>query len=254
MISVALALAILGLMIGSFAGVVAYRIGQGESWITGRSHCESCGVQVATRDNLPVLSWLLLGGRCRSCDAGIPIRYPLLEGALGLAFAAIYLDLRGDGTGEVVIGCVFAALLAIVTLTDLERRIIPNAVVGFGVLVGIGLLAAFDPSDLPEHLIAAAIGGGILFGVALAYPRGMGMGDVKLTAMMGVFLGSAVAPAMLIGFASGAGYGVVLIARHGPEARKRQVPFGPFLALGGVIALLVGPEIVDWYTDSFFSG
>ena len=113
-------------------------------------------------------------------------------------------------------------------------------------------MAATDPDSLPENLAAAAIAGGLLFGVALAYPRGMGMGDVKLVAMMGLYLGRAVAPAVLIGFLVGAVVGVAMIARHGAQARKRAIPFGPFLALGGVIGLWFGDEIVDWYLDEFF--
>ena len=252
MLAIALLLALLGLMIGSFAGVVAYRTGTGESWVTGRSHCDRCGASVAAYDNVPVFSWLVLGGRCRTCGDRIPARYPLIEASLGVSFAAVYLVLRDDGSGEVALGCLFATLLAVITLTDLERRIIPNMVVGFGALAGIALAIAVDAGSLPERLIAATAGGGFLLVVAFAYPRGMGMGDVKLTGMMGIFLGSSIAPALLIGFASGSVLGLGLIARHGAEARRRAVPFGPFLALGGIVGLLVGPEIVDWYTSSFF--
>jgi leader peptidase (prepilin peptidase)/N-methyltransferase len=106
--------------------------------------------------------------------------------------------------------------------------------------------------DLPERLVAGAVAGGILFIVALAYPRGMGMGDVKLVAMLGLYLGRAVAPAVLIGLLAGAAVGGVMIARHGAAARKQAIPFGPFLALGGVVGLWAGDEIVDWYLDEFF--
>lgn len=253
MIAVALALGVLGLLIGSFAGVVAERLPRGESPLGGRSHCDSCGAQVAAYDNVPVLSWMLLRGRCRACAEPIAGRYPLSEAAVGVTFAALYLIADGD-VARVVLGCVLASLLAVITLTDLEQRIIPNVVVAFGAATGLALAIVLDPSGLVERLISAAAAGGFLLIVALAYPRGMGMGDVKLVAMMGIYLGVAVAPGLLIGFASGAAFGVVLIARHGAEARKRQVPFGPFLALGGVVALLVGGDIVDWYTDTFFSG
>jgi leader peptidase (prepilin peptidase)/N-methyltransferase len=249
---VALALALLGLSIGSFAGVVAYRSGRDESWVTGRSHCDSCGARVSARDNIPVVSWVALGGRCRACGAPIPRRYPLIELATGASFLAAYLVLRDDGAGYVALGCIFASVLAVITLTDLDRRIIPNRVVAFGAIVGLALVAVVDTSALPDRLIAAAAGGGFLLLVALAYPRGMGMGDVKLTAMMGIYLGSSIAPALLIGFGSGSVLGVALILRHGSEGRRMKVPFGPFLALGGVLGLLVGPEIVDWYTSTFF--
>ena len=254
MLLIAIALALLGLAIGSFAGVVAYRTGQGESWVSGRSHCDGCGAQIAAYDNVPVLSWVLLRGRCRACGARIPARYPLIEAGLGATFAAMYLVLRDDGTGYVVLGCVLASVLAVITLTDLERRIIPNGVVAFGAVAGLAIVAAIDPGLLPESLIAAAAGGGFLLIAALAYPRGMGMGDVKLVAMMGIYLGSSIAPALLIGFATGSVLGVALMLRDGAEARRTAIPFGPFLALGGVLGMLIGPGIVDWYTGSFFGG
>jgi leader peptidase (prepilin peptidase)/N-methyltransferase len=241
-----------GAVIGSFLNVVAHRVPRGESLVSPGSRCPACGAPVKAYDNIPVVSWLLLRGRCRHCGEPIPIRYPLIEAALGISFGAIYLALRDQGTGEVVLGCTFAALLAVITLTDLERRIIPNAVVGAGTIAGIALVAIVDSGMLPEHLIAGAGAGGFLLIVALVYPRGMGMGDVKLAGMMGVYLGSAVIPALLIGFLSGSIFGLGLIAKHGSEARRSRVPFGPFLALGGVIAVLVGPEIVDWYTGTFF--
>jgi leader peptidase (prepilin peptidase) / N-methyltransferase len=145
-------------------------------------------------------------------------------------------------------------VLVTVTLTDLERRVIPNAVLLVAALVGAGIAAASDPGSLPERAAAAAGAGGFLFCVAFAYPRGMGMGDVKLVAVMGLYLGRAVAPALLIGFAAGALVGLVMIARQGSAARKRAIPFGPFLALGGIVGLWYGDAIVDWYLDTFFHG
>src|SRR5207253_9459796 len=133
----------------------------------------------------------------------------------------------------------------IITVTDLEQRVIPNKILAAGAVAALGIAAVSDPSSIPERLAAAAIAGGVLFLVALAYPRGLGMGDVKLVAVMGLFLGSAVAPAVLVGFATGAVVGVALIARHGAAARKRAVPFGPFLALGGLVGLWAGDEIVN---------
>ena len=133
----------------------------------------------------------------------------------------------------------------------IRDRLIPNAVVLAGSIAAIAIAAISEPSSLDTRAIAAAIAGGMLLLVVLAYPRGMGMGDVKLVAMMGLFLGRSIAPALLVGFAGGALVGGVLIARHGASARKQAVPFGPFLALGGVIGLWFGDDIVDWYLDSF---
>jgi leader peptidase (prepilin peptidase)/N-methyltransferase len=123
-----------------------------------------------------------------------------------------------------------------------------------GAAIAVAIVALNDPASLADRGIAAAAGGGFLFFVALAYPRGMGMGDVKLVAVMGLYLGRAVAPAMLIGFAAGAAVGLVVVARHGAAARKQALPFGPFLALGGIVALWFGDAILDWYLDSFFQG
>ena len=244
-------IAALGLVIGSFAAVVAHRVPIGESALTGRSRCDACGATIAAYDNVPVFSWLLLRGRCRHCGAAIPARYPLTEVAVAVGFAGCYLAFEDDGWAWVALGCVFIAMLATITLTDLEDRIIPNVVLGPTAVIGVALLALADVDELPPHLLAAAIAGGFLFVVAMLYPRGMGMGDVKLAAVMGLYLGRAVAPALLIGFAAGAIFGLGLIARHGSAARKMKVPFGPFLALGAVVALFAGDAIVDWYLDSF---
>ena len=241
-----------GMILGSFATVVAHRVPRGESIVMGRSRCPSCGATIAAYDNVPVLSWLMLRGQCRRCGERISPRYPLTELAMAALFAATVLILGTDDLGQLALGLALCALLVTVTLTDLERRVIPNPVLLVGALVGAGIAAASDPASLPERALAAAGAGGFLFCVALAYPRGMGMGDVKLVAVMGLYLGRAVAPALLVGFAAGALVGLVLIARQGASARKRAIPFGPFLALGGIIGLWYGDAIVDWYLDTFF--
>jgi len=240
-----------GLIFGSFATVVAHRIPRHESFVMGRSRCPECGATIAAYDNIPVISWLLLRGRCRHCAGAIPARYPLTELAMAVLFAATVLILGTDDGAELALGLVFCALLVIVTLTDLERRVIPNAVLVAGAWVAVAIVAATDPSDLGTRAIAAAAAGGFLFLVALIYPRGMGMGDVKLAAVMGLYLGGAVAPALLIGFAVGALVGLAIIARQGAGARKQAIPFGPFLALGGLIGLWYGNAIVDWYLATF---
>jgi len=243
-----------GLALGSFATVVAHRVPRGESITTGRSRCPSCDATIAAYDNVPVLSWLLLRGRCRRCGERIPARYPLTELAMAALFAATVLILGTDDAGELALGLALCALLVTITLTDLERRVIPNVVLLAGAVIGVAIAGLTDPGGLVERGIAAAGAGGFLLCVALAYPRGMGMGDVKLVAVMGLYLGRAVAPAVLIGFAAGALVGLVLIARRGAAARKQAVPFGPFLALGGVVGLWFGEAIVDWYVDTFFHG
>jgi leader peptidase (prepilin peptidase)/N-methyltransferase len=239
-----------GLMAGSFVTVVAHRVPRGESIVGPRSRCPTCGAQIAAYDNVPVLSWALLRGRARCCGEPISARYPLTELTLGALYAATVLVLWGDG-GEVALGLVFVTMLVAITLTDLERRIIPNKILLVAAVVGAAIAAVADPGSLPERAIAAAAAGGLLFLAALAYPRGMGLGDVKLAAAMGIFLGRNVAPAILVALLAGSLVGLAMIAREGAAARKRAIPFGPFLALGGVAGLLAGDQLVDWYLSTF---
>jgi leader peptidase (prepilin peptidase) / N-methyltransferase len=239
-----------GAVTGSFLSVVAHRVPRGESIVGPRSRCASCGTQIAAYDNIPIVSWLFLRGRCRHCGARISIRYPLIEVGTGVLFAVTALVFRGD-PAQLLLGLVFVATLAAITLTDFELRLIPNRVLIVSAVAGVALAAGLDPSSLPERAVAALAAGGLLFAVALAYPGGMGMGDVKLAAVMGLYLGRAVAPALLIGFAAGSLFGLALIVRHGAGARKQAVPFGPFLALGGVVGLLAGEQIVTWYLTTF---
>lgn len=239
-----------GLLIGSFLTVVAHRVPRRESVVGGRSHCPACGAQIAAYDNVPVLSWLLLRGHARCCGAPISPRYPLTELTAGALYAATAIVLWDDAA-ELALGLAFVTMLLAITLTDLERRIIPNRILLAGAIVGVAIAAVADTASLPERAIAAAAAGGLLLVVAFAYPRGMGLGDVKLAAVMGLYLGRSVGPALLIGFAAGALYGLALIALRGAAARKQAVPFGPFLALGGATALLAGEEMVDWYLGTF---
>lgn len=243
-----------GLVLGSFITVLAHRLPRGEAWAAGRSRCPECGAEIRARDNVPVFSWVVLRGRCRACGEPISARYPLTELGLAVLFALTVLILGTDDAGDLALGLVLCAVLVTITLTDLDLRVIPNKVVLAGAIAGLAIAAVSDPDSLPERLIAAGAAGGFLFVVALAYPRGMGMGDAKLVAMMGIYLGRSIAPALLIGLAAGALVGAVLIARHGSGARKQAVPFGPFLALGGIAGLWFGDDIVDWYDEQFLGG
>jgi leader peptidase (prepilin peptidase)/N-methyltransferase len=239
-----------GMIAGSFVGVVAHRVPGGRSIVGPRSECPSCGTQIAAYDNIPVISWVLLGGHCRSCDARIPARYPLIELALGAAFAATAVVLHDD-PAELALALVFVAMLGAIALTDLERRVIPNSILLAGAVLAVGMVAVTDPASLPERLAAAAGAGGFLLLFALVYPRGMGMGDVKLAGVMGLFLGASVGPALFVGIVLGALTGFALMLRHGAGARKQAVPFGPFLALGGVVGLLAGSQMIDAYLNAF---
>jgi leader peptidase (prepilin peptidase)/N-methyltransferase len=197
-----------------------------------------------------VVSWLVLRGRARCCGARISPRYPLTELGLGALYAATTIVLWDDAAG-VALGLVFVTMLLAVTLTDLERRIIPNRILAASVAIGVALAVALDPGSLPERAISAAAAGGLLFLAALAYPRGMGLGDVKLAAAMGFFLGRNVAPALFVALLAGSLVGLAMIARQGASARKQAIPFGPFLALGGVVGLLLGDQLVDLYLRTF---
>jgi leader peptidase (prepilin peptidase) / N-methyltransferase len=234
-----------GAAIGSFVNVLAYRLPRHESIVKPRSRCPSCETQIAGYDNIPVLSWLLLRGRCRHCDAPISVRYPLVEALTALLFVGVGLKIGLEDT-------LLPALALTVTLvaaaeTDLEHRIIPNRLMATSAVAAVVLWAIVDPGRLPENLIAGAAAGGLLLAAALAYPAGMGMGDVKLAGVMGLYLGASVAPALFVGFAAGAVLGIAIVAACGMSARKQGVPFGPFLALGGIVGLLYGPELLDWY-------
>lgn len=250
MVAIGVLVFVAGLAVGSFLNVVAWRMPQGRSIARPGSQCPSCGRPIAAYDNVPVLSWLFLRGRCRHCGEPISPRYPLVELGTACLFVATYV--RYPGGMWLWLGIAFVTMLVVVALTDIDHRIIPNKVLLPGAVAAVAITAGFDSSHLPEVLIAAAAAGGLLLLVTLAYPAGMGMGDVKLAAVMGLYLGRAVAPAMLAGFAAGSILGVALLIRRGAAARKQAVPFGPFLALGGLVGLYAGVAIVDWYTRTFF--
>jgi leader peptidase (prepilin peptidase) / N-methyltransferase len=242
--------AIGGLLIGSFLNVVAHRLPRGESLVRPRSRCPGCDTQLRAIDNVPVISWLLLRGRCHHCGASISARYPIVELLTGALYIAVVAS--QDDAVRIVLGLLLVTVLVPITMIDLELRIIPNVITGPAALAALVVIAALDTDFLPEALIAGAAGGGFFLVAAILYPRGMGMGDVKLAGMLGLYLGRAVAPAIFIALIAGVVVGAAVIARKGAkEGRKTAVPFGPFLALGGVIAFFAGADLVDAYLDTF---
>jgi leader peptidase (prepilin peptidase)/N-methyltransferase len=237
---------VLGATVGSFLNVVAYRLPRRESLVSPGSRCPGCGHAIKVYDNLPVLGWLLLRGRCRSCKSTISPRYPIVE-ALTAALA-VTVVLTKHSAAQITLGLVLIAVLVPVALIDLEHRIIPNKITLPAALAAVAIGAALDLHGVPEQLIAGAGAGGFLLFFAVAYPRGMGMGDVKLAAVLGLFLGWSVAVAVLAAVVLGTVVGGLVMARLGVEqGRKTAVPFGPFLAVGAVIALFAGPAIIHWY-------
>jgi leader peptidase (prepilin peptidase)/N-methyltransferase len=242
-------LAVLGAIIGSFLNVVIHRLPTGESLVSPGSRCPSCGKAIAPYDNVPVLSWILLQGRCRNCGARISPRYPAVELLTAAAFAAV-VAVRGFDN-DLVLELPFVACLIALAGIDLDHKLLPNKIVYPMAAYGLVATAIVDTDDLVEHLIAGAGAFAFLFIAVLAYPRGMGMGDVKLAGAMGLYLGLSIVPAMLIAFLTGTLVGLGIIAREGAQARKKAVPFGVFLALGGIVGVLAGPELIELYEDNF---
>jgi leader peptidase (prepilin peptidase)/N-methyltransferase len=245
--AVALA-AVGGLLVGSFLNVVVHRLPRGESLSRPRSRCPGCGTPIAP--NVPVLSWLLLRGRCRHCGARIAGRYPLVELVTAVLYVAVLL--AKDEAVHVALGLLLVTALVPIALIDLEHRLIPNRITLPAAIAAVAAGLALDIGFVPEQLIAGAAAGGFFLLAALAYPRGMGMGDVKLAGVLGLYLGRAVAPALFIALIAGVLVGALVIARKGAsEGRKTAVPFGPFLALGGLVSFFVGEGLVDAYLDRF---
>ena len=261
------ALFLFGLALGSFANVVIWRFPRGESLSHPGSHCPTCAAPISWRDNIPVLSWLLLHGRCRSCDAPIPIRYPVVE----LLSAALWV-LAGVlfGTSlQTVIGVFFFYLLLILSFIDLDLRRLPNGLVGllFGVgVVGVMVSQLTRFAALPllpmgsgllgEPVVFAGLGAlsasGVMLAIALGYERlrhvqGLGMGDIKLLAVMGLYLGPYALLALFLATILGAVYGVVSARIRGVSLGEGTMPFGPFLAAASIVIAAIGPGVWSWY-------
>ena len=234
------------LAIGSFLNVVASRLPAGGSLVYPGSACDGCGAEIKWYDNVPVVSFLVLRGRCRTCRTAIGWRHPAVEVVTGLVLAGCVLAF--GLTLEAAAAAVFAAALVVSSATDLEHRIIPNRVVLPATVAVVALRLVDHPSiEWPAAGLGAAL---FLFVAALAYPGGMGMGDVKLALLMGVALGRTVPVALFLGMVAALVPSIVLFARHGMKARKMKIPFGPFLALGGLVALFAGHALLDVYLST----
>jgi leader peptidase (prepilin peptidase)/N-methyltransferase len=240
---------VVGAVVGSFLNVVIHRLPRGESLVHPRSRCPACGTQIAEYDNVPIVSWLALRGRCRHCGEPISPRYPVVELLTALAFAAVVL-VRGLDD-DLILELPFVAALVALAGIDFDHKLLPNKIVYPLAAYGVIATLLVERDDLVEHLIAGAGAFAFLLAAVIAYPRGMGMGDVKLAGAMGLYLGASVIPALLVGFLSGSLVGIAILAREGAAARKKAIPFGVFLALGGIVGVLAGPELIDFYESNF---
>jgi leader peptidase (prepilin peptidase) / N-methyltransferase len=236
--------ALFGLVIGSFLNVVIHRVPRRESVAWPASHCPHCGEPIRPLDNVPLLSYLLLRGCCRNCKESISVRYPAVEAVTGFLFGVAAYEF---GVSLALLAAlVFILILIALAAIDLEHRLLPNAIVGPATLAGLALSVLADPGGWWKYPLSAVVMAGALLGLALVYPGGMGMGDVKMGGMLGAFLGPYAALAVFLGAMLGAIAGGLLMVT-GKVRWRSALPFGLFMALGGVISLFVGPELWELY-------
>ena len=247
---IALYVAVVGLIVGSYLNVVVYRLPLGLSTVYPRSRCPGCGSLIRARDNVPVLSFLLLRGRCRTCATPISWRYPLVEATTGMLFVACLL--RFGLTPATVTAVVFSCLMLVLALIDYDHMILPDRITLPGVAVGVASQLVAPLAGLWPAVIGAALGAGILLAVwglwlLVRREEGMGLGDVKMLALVGAFLGwPGVLVTLFFGALSGSIVGIALMRRGSVDMRSK-LPFGVFLALGGLVALFFGDALVAWY-------
>jgi len=235
------------LALGSFLNVVVARVPARRSILHPPSSCGSCGTEILWRDNVPLLSYALLHGRCRHCETRISPTYPLVEALTALLVMACFAV--WGLTAEAALAAGFCAVLVVLSVIDANERIVPNRIVVPAAVVALLAHTAIDPSL--AWLTWALIAAGGLFLVVLAYPKGLGMGDVKLALLLGAVLGSAVTVALMLGLFAALVPAAVLVSRHGASARKMGVPLVPFLSFGAIVALFFGDAILDAYLGVF---
>jgi leader peptidase (prepilin peptidase)/N-methyltransferase len=236
-----------GLAIGSFLNVVAARVPLHESIVKPGSHCMSCGHEIAWYDNVPLVSYVVLRGRCRHCGVRYGLRYPAVELAMGLLTVGCVWKFGLHA--EALVAVFFCAALLAISATDIEHLVVPNVIVLPAAAIVLAAQTVISPSF--EWALAAVAFAAFLFLVALVYPGGMGMGDVKLALLLGAMLGRNVVIAFAVAVLSAMVPAIWLITRHGSKARKMKIPFAPFLALGGVVALFAGKPLLDAYLSLF---
>ena len=231
------------LAFGSFVNVVAARVPLRRSVSKPRSSCTACGTEIAARDNIPIVSYLLLRGRCRNCGVRISPLYPAVEAVTAALVVACVLAF--DATAYAALASFFVIVLVTLSAADLRYRLVPNRIVIPSAVIVLVARSAIDPGV--EWLAAALGASAFLLVAALVHPKGLGMGDVKLALLLGAMLGVDVVVALMIGFLAALVPSLVLLVRHGSGARKMAIPLVPFLALGAVVALFGGDALLDWY-------
>jgi leader peptidase (prepilin peptidase)/N-methyltransferase len=246
-------LAALGLIVGSFLNVCIYRLPRRESVNWPGSHCTACNRTLSWYENIPIVSWLVLRGRCRTCGDRISVMYPLVEVVTSLLFVAGYVIY--GWTPMLAVRLAFACAMVVLFAIDLQHHLLPNLITVPGIVIGFGLSLILPPG-WTDSLIGLVAGGGLLFAIAEGYYRlrgveGLGMGDVKMLAMIGAFLGWKLMLVTLIlaSFAGSViGVGMIALGRGGMKA---ALPFGTFLAVGALTAAVVGDPLVEWYTGFY---
>lgn len=235
---------LLGLVIGSFLNVVIYRLPRRESLARPGSHCPACGSAIRWYDNVPVVSWLVLRGRCRACRQSVSVRYPLVEAVTGIAFAAAFW--RFGLSWALPVSWAFIAAMVAIAFIDHDHMIIPDKIVLPGALLGLAICVAMEPSRWWQYLAASLGAAAFLFALGLLWPGGMGAGDVKMALFMGAVLGTSVVVALFAAFLFGAVVGVYLLLVQ-KRSRKSTLAFGPYLAAGAVLAVFLGEMALRSY-------
>jgi leader peptidase (prepilin peptidase)/N-methyltransferase len=239
---------LLGTVVGSFLNLVIDRLPEKESIVSPPSHCDSCGKRLSASELIPVISYLLLKGRCRKCDHQIPLRNLFIELGTGLVYLLIWI--RFGISWETLLVTIYSSLLITITGIDLEHQKIPNLLIYPAIALALAMIPILYINDLWMTLAGGALGFGVLFLLAVLAPGSMGMGDVKLVLFLGLILGyPEIVLALFLAFVSGGLISGILLALK-RIGRKDTVAFGPYLALGGFMTLLYGSEIIDWWLRS----
>lgn len=240
--------ALLGLILGSFLNVVIYRIPRRESLVRPGSHCPSCGQPIHFYDNVPVFSWLVLRGKCRSCHISISVRYPLVELITGIAFVVAFWRFGPDW--QLLVAWGFIAAMVAVAFIDFDHMIIPNKIVLPGALLGLMASIAIDPHRWWVYVAGSVGAATFMFILAMVWPGGMGPGDIKMALFMGAVLGAYVMVALFAAFFLGSIVGIFMLVVQ-KRSRKEKIPFGPYLASGAVLAILVGETLLKSYMSVY---